>query len=168
MYKEDKLVDDYLNIQQQADENRRRRANATRIKKDTHRKAIPKAILSAVTAAVIAVGGAYAAGVPDYIDGQNQIVDEFYEATSSYGVTPTNDGYYINRGGEYSNTQQKFNQMVDEMILLAKKAGMTDEEVYIGLEKKVSETAAKDAYGYSMDLSTKWDVCTGKSNTKTR
>lgn len=168
MYKEDKLVDDYLNTQQQADENRRRRANATRIKKNTHRKAITKAILSAVTAAVIALGGVYAVGLPAYIDGQSQIADEFYEATSSYGVTPTNDGYYINRGGEYSRTPQEFNQMVDEMILLAEKAGMTDEEVYIGLESRVSETAAKDAYGYSMDLSTKWDVCTGKSNTKTR
>lgn len=169
MYKEDKIVDNYLNTQRQADENRQRREENNRIKKETHKKLVSKAILGAITAAVITVGGAYATNLPGYINGQQQITDEFFEATSSYSVSPVAKGYLITKaGGEYTTTQKDFNRMVDEMILLAKDAGMTDEEVYVGLENKISDTTAKEAYGYSMDLSTKWETCTQKSNTKTR
>ena len=57
--------------------------------------------------------------------------------------------------------------MTNEMARLGQKAGMTDEEIYIGLECKISPVAAFQTMGYKMDLSSEWSICTQKANEKT-
>lgn len=77
-------------------------------------------------------------------DGRNEIVKEFDEATSEYGITyhPSKedaetelDKYVIHHGSTYINTRDGINGMIDA----ARDNGMNDIEIAIGLNSVIKD-----------------------------
>ncbi len=138
-----------------------------RIRKVTVIKKVSKKIAAVALAAVLLTGGCIAKELPSYFDGKNQIIDRFAEVTNGYGVTDTSMGFVIYHNGETSLTREDFDRMTHEMVSLGKDAGMTDDEIYIGLESKISAGAAAQTMGYNMNLSSEWDTCIQNAHEKT-
>ena len=168
---DDKMTRDYRDISNRISESQKRRAlerEENLIKKNTKKKKIKKVVATAVAAAVIASAGAYAAGVPNYFDGENKIVQEFMDVTDEYAVSPTSEGFTIIHNGTYCHNSSEFNNMVEEMVEQAKAAGMNDNEIFIGLEKKISHVTAKGIYeNQDLNFSDRWETCINNANTKT-
>ena len=168
---DDRMTRDYREISNRISESQKRRAlerEEKLIKKNTKKKKVKRVVVTALAAAVIA-GGAYAAGLPSYFDGQNKIVREFMDVTDGYAVWDSSDGFNITHDGVVYGTPSGFDKMVEEMVEQAKAAGMSDKEIFIGLEGKISNVAAKRVYD-NQDLSVgdRWETCINKANTKTK
>lgn len=67
-------------------------------------------------------------------DGQNEIVCEFDNATSEYGIRQYSTGYQINYGTTYVDFEDGINGMIDA----ARENGMNDTEIAIGLNSIIS------------------------------
>jgi hypothetical protein len=167
---DDRMTRDYREISNRISESQKRRAlerEEKLIKKNTKKKKVKRVVVTALAAAVIA-GGAYAAGLPSYFDGQNKIVREFMDVTDEYAVSPTSEGFIIIHNGTYCHNSSEFNNMVEEMVEQAKAAGMNDNEIFIGLEKKISHVTAKYVYeNQDLSVSDRWETCINNANTKT-
>lgn len=109
--------------------------------------------LVAITSLVVA--GAVATRLSEEahqrIVGRNAIVQEFNDATAEFGVYNWSDGYKINHGNHYYEYQDG----IKAMAKTARNAGMSDNEIYIGLSNVINERAAEEAIGEKLDSATK-------------
>lgn len=71
--------------------------------------------------------------------GHNEIICEFDDATSEYGVRQHSNGYQINYGTTYVDFKDGINGMIDA----AREKGMNDVEIAIGLNSIISSTETK-------------------------
>lgn len=110
-----------------------------RVKKQTRRLAISAGL---VLTAGVAIGNCAKKGFERY-EGKSEIVSEFYDATSGYGVVNNSDGYTINKGDSYLEFDTAISSMVDD----AKVKGMSDQEIAIGLADAFNKNVAEDAMG---------------------
>lgn len=168
---DDRMTRDYREISNRISESQKRRAlerEENLIKKNTKKKKVKRVVVTALAAAVIAGGGAYAAGLPSYFDGQNKIVSEFMTVTDGYAVWDSSDGFNITHDGVVYDTPSGYDKMVEEMVEQAKAAGMSDKEIFIGLEGKISDVAAKSVYdNQGLSVGDRWETCINKANAKT-
>lgn len=74
------------------------------------------------------------------VDGKNEIVSEFDEATSEYGIVNYSDGYQINYGSNYVG----FEDGINGMINAARNKGMNDTEIAIGLNSVIKDSETKE------------------------
>lgn len=94
-------------------------------------------------AAGIAIG---TAGYQAYahVEGKNEIVSEFSNATASFGVRDdSNSGYIINEGNSYVSFEDGVNRMVQS----ARDNGMNTQEIAIGLTSTFNKSVAIEALG---------------------
>lgn len=73
-------------------------------------------------------------------DGHNEIVTEFDEATSEYGIVNYSNGYQINYGSNYVGFDEGINGMID----VAREKGMNDTEIAIGLNSVIKDSETKE------------------------
>ncbi len=133
------------------------------IKKETTRKKVKIAIIAAIASASLI----YASGLPNYVVGHNKIVQEFKTANSEYYIQDSSEGFIIWHGSSYTSNEAEFEQEMDKMIENGKNAGMSDSEIFVGLEDTISNSAASQAYdGQNISLIDRWNVCVNKANTK--
>ena len=95
------------------------------IKKNQTRQKIAKS--AALVGIGLVLGAAPAAHA--MVDGHNEIVSQFDDATTEYGVRSYSNGYFINRGGDYVSLEEGISGMIDN----AREVGMNDVEIAIGL-----------------------------------
>ncbi len=94
-------------------------------------------------AAGIAIG---TAGYQAYthVEGKNEIVSEFSNATSSFGVRDDSvSGYIINEEKNYVSFEDGINRMVQS----ARANGMNTQEIAIGLTSRFNKSVAIEAVG---------------------
>ena len=73
-------------------------------------------------------------------DGHNEIVMQFDDATSEYGVRKYSSGeYYINHGNTYVDFEDGINGMIND----ARDKGMNDVEIAIGLNTVIDDSITK-------------------------
>ena len=89
---------------------KRREEKNKRIEKATKKKKVAKKIVAGALLAVLAAGGACASGLPSYLDGKRQIAEQFYSATTSYGVHDSSEGFKILHNGKISTTTMNFSK----------------------------------------------------------
>lgn len=114
-------------------------------KKVRHAKNLKRKRIKAAfyMAAGIAIG---TAGYQAYahVEGKNEIVSEFSNATSSFGVRDDSvSGYVINEGENYVS----FEDGVNHMIQSARDNGMNTQEIAIGLTSTFNKSVAIEALG---------------------
>lgn len=114
-------------------------------KKVRHAKNLKRRKIKAAfyVAAGIAIG---TAGYQAYahVEGKNEIVSEFSNATSSFGVRDDSvSGYVINEGENYVS----FEDGVNHMIQSARDNGMNTQEIAIGLTSTFNKSVAIEALG---------------------
>lgn len=114
-------------------------------KKVRHAKNLKRRKIKAAfyVAAGIAIG---TAGYQAYahVEGKNEIVSEFSNATSSFGVRDDSvSGYVINEGENYVS----FENGVNHMIQSARDNGMNTQEIAIGLTSTFNKSVAIEALG---------------------
>ena len=81
------------------------------------------------------------------IDGHNEIVSEFDDATSEYEVRKYSNEYQINHGNIYVNLEHGINGMIDA----ARDKGMNDVEIAIGLNSLISSDMTKKYINTSLE-----------------
>lgn len=114
-------------------------------KKVRHAKNLKRRKIKAAfyVAAGIAIG---TAGYQAYahVEGKNEIVSEFSNATSSFGVRDDSvSGYVINEKENYVS----FEEGVNHMIQSARDNGMNTQEIAIGLTSTFNKSVAIEALG---------------------
>lgn len=114
-------------------------------KKVRHAKNLKRRKIKAAfyVAAGIAIGTAsYQAYA--HVEGKNEIVSEFSNATSSFGVRDdSNSGYIINEESNYVS----FEDGVNHMVQSARDKGMNTQEIAIGLTSRFNKSVAIEALG---------------------
>lgn len=110
-----------------------------RVKKKTTKRRIRAAlyIAAGVTLTTLAYKG------NENIQGKNEIVKDFREATSNFGIVNYSDGYRINEGTTYVDIDTGVNHMIQS----AKEKGMSNEEIAIGLTACINKETAEKALG---------------------
>lgn len=110
-----------------------------RVKKNTRKGKIKAALYLAagVAMATAAYQGA------ETIQGRDKIVREFSAATSNFGVVNYSTGYQMNEGTTYVDLTTGVNHMVEA----ARKKGMSDKEIAIGLTACMNKKTAEKALG---------------------
>lgn len=82
--------------------------------------------------------------VYEHVEGKNEIVSEFSNATSSFGVRDDSiSGYVINEKENYVS----FEDGVNHMIQSARDRGMNTQEIAIGLTSRFNKSVAIEALG---------------------
>lgn len=82
--------------------------------------------------------------VYEHVEGKNEIVSEFSNATSSFGVRDDSiSGYVINEKENYVS----FEDGVNHMIQSARDRGMNTQEIAIGLTSRFNKSVAMEALG---------------------
>ena len=82
--------------------------------------------------------------VYEHVEGKNEIVSEFSNATSSFGVRDDSiSGYVINEKENYVS----FEEGVNHMIQSARDRGMNTQEIAIGLTSRFNKSVAVEALG---------------------
>lgn len=82
--------------------------------------------------------------VYEHVEGKNEVVSEFSNATSSFGVRDDSiSGYVINEKENYVS----FEEGVNHMIQSARDRGMNTQEIAIGLTSTFNKSVAIEALG---------------------
>ncbi len=77
------------------------------------------------------------------IQGRSEIISEFNDATKDFGIVSYSDGYKINEGEHFID----FATGVKRMVEKARKAGMNDKEIAIGLTDSFNKSTAQSVLG---------------------
>lgn len=142
----EKIIDEHNQRLEEGLEMRRKAAIESRkedqktIAKNLKKRKIKAAFYVAAGIALATVGTeSY-----ENIQGKNEIISEFDEATSSFGIrNDSTAGYIINKGSKYIS----FESGVYNMISCAREQGMSDSEIAIGLTYRFNQSVAEEAIG---------------------
>lgn len=121
---------------------------AAELKKQELKK--KRVLATVIFTAGLAIGAIGNDRVKPYFEGQDEIVKEFNDAIEDYGIYNHSEGYQINN----KTTLVEFDYGVNSLISAARKEGMNDIEIAIGLNSyfpnettnKYIDTTFKERY----------------------
>ncbi len=133
-------------LRQEREQLLKKQKHEKRVKKQTRRVAISAGL---ILMAGVAIGTSAKKGIERF-EGRNAIISEFDDLTSSYGVREdSNAGFIVNKDTSFLD----LDTAVDNIVNDAKMAGMTDDEIAIGIDSMFNENVAEKAMGEYPSLS---------------